>query len=286
MTRFGLIGTGHWARGTHAAALAAHPEVDLVGIWGRRPEAATALAADFGVRVYPDPDSLIADVDAVAFAVPPDVQAAIAIRAATAGRHLLLDKPIALDPQTADRLVAAADAGGVRSVVFFTRRFIPETAAWIAGPGAEPGWVAADITMHGSIFGAGSPHEGSRWRKENGALWDMGPHALSMTVPVLGAVDAVVGVRGHGDTVGLTCRHAWGGVSTVLLSLTAPPAGVASRMVFYGAAGVADLTGPADAVAAYRNCVSALLDPTPSECDVRFGRDVVHTLNAASQALG
>ena len=33
--RFGLVGTGHWAREVHGAALAAHPAVDLVGVWGR-----------------------------------------------------------------------------------------------------------------------------------------------------------------------------------------------------------------------------------------------------------
>ena len=80
--RFGLIGTGYWARVTHAAGLAAHPEVEFAGVWGRRAEATQELAAVHGVRAYDTIDDLIADVDAVAFSVPPSVQADAAVRAA------------------------------------------------------------------------------------------------------------------------------------------------------------------------------------------------------------
>ncbi|WP_461030207.1 Gfo/Idh/MocA family oxidoreductase, partial [Streptomyces sparsus] len=47
--RFGLLGTGHWAEHTHAAALATHPDAELAGVWGRRPEAAAALGDRYGV---------------------------------------------------------------------------------------------------------------------------------------------------------------------------------------------------------------------------------------------
>ena len=73
MMRFGLVGTGYWARETHATALAAHPGAELVGVWGRSFERATGLADSFGAKAYRDVDEMFADVDAVAFAVPPDV---------------------------------------------------------------------------------------------------------------------------------------------------------------------------------------------------------------------
>ena len=47
-TRFGLLGTGHWADTVHAAPLAAHPEVELVGVWGRDPAKAAAVAERHG----------------------------------------------------------------------------------------------------------------------------------------------------------------------------------------------------------------------------------------------
>ncbi len=284
--RFGLVGTGYWARQTQGAALAAHPDVELVGVWGRRVDAARELAAHLQCQAYAELDDLIADVEAVAFAVPPDVQAELATRAATAGRHLLLDKPIALDVGAADRLVAAVEGSRVRSVVFFTRRFVPEIADWLAGPGSGGGWVAGEATMHASIFEPGGPYANSQWRKDRGALWDVGPHALSMTVPVLGRVESVAGRRGVGDTVAVSCRHAGGGVSTMLLSLTAPAAAVANRITFYGRAGVAEPVSDTDAVTAFGHCISALLGPEPHPCDVRFGREVVSTLAAVEAVLG
>src|SRR4051794_10659427 len=102
--RFGVLGTGFWAREIHAASLAEHPEAELVGVWGRDLAKAKAAGAEFDVPGYGDLDALLADVDAVSFALPPDVQAPLALRAAEAGKHLLLEKPIAFDVPTADRL--------------------------------------------------------------------------------------------------------------------------------------------------------------------------------------
>src|ERR671926_218745 len=106
--RFGLFGTGPWAHQAHAPALAAHDDVEFVGVWGRSAEKAAALAGEHAAKPYADIDALIADVDAIAVALPPDVQSDIALRAARAGKHLLLDKPIAFTPQAATEIVAAA----------------------------------------------------------------------------------------------------------------------------------------------------------------------------------
>lgn len=144
MLRFGLFGTGHWAAETHAAAIGAHPGAELAGVWGRNPDKAADLARRHGVPVFTEIDALIDACDAVAVALPPDVQADIAVRAATAGRHLLLDKPLALTLADADRVVAAAAQSGVASVVFFTQRFHPNVTGFLAstaaaGGGSTPG---------------------------------------------------------------------------------------------------------------------------------------------------
>src|SRR4051812_18164835 len=108
--RFGVLGTGFWAREVHAAAIAAHPTAELAGIWGRDLAKAKTVGAEFEVPGYGDVDALLADVDAVAVALPPDVQAPLAVRAAQAGRHLLLEKPLALTIADADRAVDAVRA--------------------------------------------------------------------------------------------------------------------------------------------------------------------------------
>jgi predicted dehydrogenase len=282
--RFGLIGTGYWARVTHAAGLAAHPDVDFAGVWGRRAEAAQELATAHGVRVYDTIDDLIADVDAVAFSVPPSVQAGTAVRAAEAGRHLLLEKPIALDLNSGRALVQAVDANAVRSVVFFTLRFDADTDAWLRAASAEGGWVTSQLTWFGSIFGEGSPYVHSQWRKDEGALWDVGPHALSLALPLLGPAERVVALRGPGDTVNAVVVHSGGATSALLLSLTAPPAAEVTRCTFFGSTGAVTQEWSADFLACYQRCVQVLLNGS-GECDVRFGYDVLAVQAAIARSL-
>src|SRR6516164_5485555 len=103
--RFGLAGTGHWAQITHAPALASTDGIDFAAVWGRNPDATAELAGRYHATPYHDVSEFVANVDAVAFAVPPDVQAPIATRAARAGRHLLLEKPMAISTADSDALV-------------------------------------------------------------------------------------------------------------------------------------------------------------------------------------
>ena len=67
--RFGLAGTGYWAETVHAPALAGTPNAELAAVWGRNPDAASALAARFGAIARPDFDAFLASVDAVAFEI-------------------------------------------------------------------------------------------------------------------------------------------------------------------------------------------------------------------------
>ncbi|HEY5837196.1 Gfo/Idh/MocA family protein [Streptomyces sp.] len=287
--RVGLLGTGPWALRTHGPALAAHPGVELVGVWGRRPEAAARVAAEFGARPYGDADALIDAVDAVAIALPPHLQAPLAVRAATAGRHLLLDKPLAATVEDARAVADAVAAADVASVVFFTLRFDTETEEWLERQAAAGEWYTGRADWYGAVFSAvGSPYADSPWRREMGGLWDVGPHALSVLLPVLGDVTEVRASRGPGDTVHLTLRHVGGPSSTAVLTLTAPPAGAGVAVEFRGAHGVAaHLDGlRGSATDAYARAIDALLAATPHPCDVRFGLRVTEILAAAEAALG
>jgi len=144
--RFGLVGTGYWARVTHAPAVASTEGVELTAVWGRDPRAAAGLAAEYQATPSRDIEAFLAGVDAVCFAVPPDVQAPIATRAARAGKHLLLEKPVALSEAEADGLVEAVEQAGVASVVFFTQRFQPDVRAWLAEVTARGGWAGIRVT--------------------------------------------------------------------------------------------------------------------------------------------
>ena len=288
--RFALVGTGYWTRETHATALAAHPEAELVGVWGRSLARATELAEAFGGQAYERVDDMFADVDAVAFAVPPDVQADLAVRAAEAGCHLLMDKPVAFTSEGADRIVRAVNDAGVRSLVFFTSRFVANQADWLAEVQQGTAWNSGYVRMFGSIFEAGSPYAGSEWRRSRGALWDIGPHAMSILLPALGPVTHVLADRGQGDAVTIVSQHASGASSTMSLSLTAPPGSLGSTWQLLGEdrqTSMPDAT--TSAVEAMGACISALVTEQPGRwqhpCDMNFGREVVGILEAADQFL-
>ncbi|MEU0097485.1 Gfo/Idh/MocA family oxidoreductase [Streptomyces sp. NPDC006267] len=293
--RIGLLGTGPWARNTHAPALAAHPGVELSGVWGRRAEAADALAAVHGAPAYTGEegvDALLEASDAVAFALPPDVQAPLAVRAAEAGCHLLMDKPVATTVEAARAVTGAAEKAGVASVVFCTLRFAPRTSAWIAEQAAMGGWFTARAQWLGSLYATGSSSEyaDSPWRREKGGLWDVGPHALSVLIPVLGDVEHLTAVRGPADTTHLVLRHASGASSTVTLGLSAPPGAAGVEIEFRGERGTASIPGWDGAESAFRGAVDALAEAVrtgvPHACDARFGLHLTELLVEAETQAG
>src|SRR5688572_30833348 len=107
----------------HGPILANHPDTELVGVWARRAEAAEKVALKHGATAFADYHAMLERCEAVAFCVPPNVQAEMAVAAAKAGKTLLLEKPIALELEPAERLVDAIDAAGVRTVLLLSLRY-------------------------------------------------------------------------------------------------------------------------------------------------------------------
>ena len=289
--KFGLVGTGHWARVTHAPGIAATAGAELVGVWGRRPEAVRPIADEHGARAYDNFEALLDDVDAVAFSVPPHVQAPLATQAARAGKHLLLDKPIALSRDDSDALADAVATAGVASVVFFTSRFVPEVRAWLADVNTTSDWDGATAHWLGDTFGEGSPYADSQWRRDKGGLWDLAPHILSIVMAVLGPVDRVTSERGPRDTTNLLVHHASGATTVATVSVEAPPAATVMDVMVWGARGRSWMPPGFDApptalgVAVGELMAVAESGQVEHPCDVWFGRDIVNVLAAAADQL-
>jgi len=293
--RFGLVGTGFWARITHAPALASTPGSTLAAVWGRDVRSAQSLAAEYGAAAFADVGAFLDAVDAVAFAVPPHVQAPLAVRAAEAGKHLLLEKPIALSVDEADKLVAAVATAGVASVVFFTLRFDTEIRAWLTDEHARGGWSGGGwsggvAVWLGSALQPDSPFN-TPWRREKGGLWDLGPHVVSLLWACLGPVTSVSATMGAPDVTHLVLRHESGASSTATVTLSAPPAASGDNLFVWGEAGRSVMpAGPFDDVEALRIAAAELGTAAESgtlshPCDVRFGREVVRVLAAAEAGL-
>ncbi|MBX6770038.1 MAG: Gfo/Idh/MocA family oxidoreductase, partial [Actinomadura rubrobrunea] len=216
------------------------PHTTLTGVWARRPEAARALADAHGAPSFERLEDLFAASEAVAFCVPPAVQAELGVLAARAGKALLLEKPLAADLDGARRLAGAIEEAGVASQMLFTFRYSKATAAFLErARRIEPfGGHAANIsgTLRGGPFA-------TPWRLERGAVLDIGPHTIDLLDAALGRV---VGVRAHGDPhgwVGLLLEHEGGAVSEASLSMAVDGETPPSRIDVYGRLGSATLLG-------------------------------------------
>jgi predicted dehydrogenase len=275
---------------THATVLASEPAVDFTAVWGRSAGKAAAVGEEFGARPYSDFADFLRHVDAVAFAVPPDVQAELGVQAADAGKHLLLEKPVATSAAGAERLASAVERAGVSSVVFFTARFTATTRQWLASV-RDGGWEGAWARWIVSAFGHGSPYASSPWRREKGALWDVGPHALSLLTGALGPIVGVTADGGAGDLVHLVLHHSSGATSTASLTLAAPAPAVHVELSLWGPAGLSLMPDVDDSpTVAYALAVRELVADAEAgrrshPCDVRFGAAVVNVLAEAEQQI-
>jgi predicted dehydrogenase len=125
---FGILGPG-LVGAVHATALSRIPDARLVAVAGATAGSAraAALAAEQGARAHGDLRSLLADpaVDALIVCTPHPLHAEAAIAAAEAGRHVVVEKPMALRPDECDAMIAAADRAGVLLSVVSQRRWYP-----------------------------------------------------------------------------------------------------------------------------------------------------------------
>ncbi|MEJ8633060.1 Gfo/Idh/MocA family oxidoreductase [Streptomyces sp. MS2.AVA.5] len=213
--RVGLVGAGPWARAMHARMLAAGPETTLTAVWARRPEAAQETAAPYGAKVAASFDELLEQCEAVAFAVPPAVQAELAVRAAKAGRPMLLEKPLGPDLASARRVANAVAEHRVVTQLVLTKRYHPRTRDFLARAAGLTVSGARSCYLHGAFLGGDFA---TSWRLEHGALLDLGPHLLDLLDVAVGPITSI---RSSGDPrrwIELTCEHADGAVSQASLS--------------------------------------------------------------------
>lgn len=290
--RVGLIGAGPWATTVHAPGIADHPGTRLAAVWARRPEAAAKLAASYGADVASTPEELLGAVDAVAFAVPPEVQAEIATRAAEAGKHLILDKPVAAGVAEAERLVAAVERSGLASLVMLTRRYAPETKEMLAQLHRTGGWTGADAQwLSGALLDG--PYSHSPWRHERGALHDLGPHVFDLLDIALGRItDVTAATASDRGLWRLIFAHEGGATSSVTMSMSLPLQPSVAELTVYGEHGYRRLSSSGTSA---QDCYTLLLDDFVAmvhsntrehPLDVRRGLHLQRIIELAGQRAG
>jgi len=123
--KIALLGTGFGQ--AHAAVYAQRPDVDEVVLFGRTPEKLAKIGSEFGFATSTDLDGLLADgsVDLVDICLPTQLHADVAIRAMQAGKHVLIELPLAATLEDARRIITAHTATGQMAFVDMFSRFSP-----------------------------------------------------------------------------------------------------------------------------------------------------------------
>lgn len=269
--RVGVAGLGTWGKRIHIPALIAHPGVELVGVWGRDPAAAAQVAESFGVSAFAGYQQLLNDVDVVDLAVAPAAQPALAEAAIAAGRHLLMEKPVALDVPTGSRLAAMVADHGVEAVVFVARLFDPARSAWLIDRTAEE-WGHGTTEWTSGAFLPGNPFAG-KWRDEAGPLMDVAPHMISQLELVLGPIHTVnSATRADDGTISVGFKHESGATSTMLADMYAEVPMTEELVRFTKGASYLDYRGEnPDYLAAHGRAIDELLSRVAGDQPAHIG---------------
>lgn len=187
--RLGILGCANIAR-QFARDVAPSAMVRLAAVASRKAETAAAFAADTGIgRHFGSYEDLLADdqIDAVYIPLPNSLHAAWAIRAAQCGKHILCEKPLALNLAEAQAMFEAARRHGVMLLEAYPYQFQPQTAAMLdLLRKAAIGEVRSVQALFGFPMLGGNQNIRMQPALGGGALLDAGSYPLSLIRMVMG----------------------------------------------------------------------------------------------------
>jgi predicted dehydrogenase len=205
LIRVGLIGCGGIAR-IHVPYIRSYTGAEIVGVCDSNPDQARKLASQFAIaRTYTDPLALIREQrpDVVHIVTPPQTHADLAISAMEAGLHVLVEKPMAVSEQEADRMIETARRMKVHLCVDHNRLFDPvvlKAKEMIASGalGEVVGVEAFQGLAHTTNSAEGLPSK-MGWVSElpGGVLQNVGPHSIAFLLAFMRAPRPVSVVAKH-----------------------------------------------------------------------------------------
>jgi predicted dehydrogenase len=245
-----VIGVGKVAT-AHAQALATLPGSRFVAVLDADPERARAFADVYGVRAYSDLDALLENpsVGMVSICTPHPTHAGIAVRAAEAGRHVLVEKPMAVRVADCEMMIRAATAAGVRLGVVSQRRFYEPVRrmreAILDGRIGRP--VMGTVTVLGwrsEAYYAADAWRGTWAGEGGGILVNQVTHHLDLLQWFMGSVEELFGYWANlnhpsievEDTAVAVLRFAGGGLGSIVVSNAQNP-GLFGRVHVHGTNG-------------------------------------------------
>ncbi|MFC1483433.1 Gfo/Idh/MocA family protein [Candidatus Neomarinimicrobiota bacterium] len=203
--RWGLIGCGDIAEKRVAPAFVELNSCDLIAVNRADYDQAESFAQDFGAtKWYRHHEQLIADpeIDAVYIATPVHVHAEQTIAAAEAGKHVLCEKPMAMNVAECDRMITTCNSAGIKLGIAYYRHFYPVVLR--AKELVDDGEIGEVILAQVNAFEWFNLKEGdpSYWRMVKdqaggGPMFDFGCHRLEVLLHILGSISTLNGLHGN-----------------------------------------------------------------------------------------
>lgn len=176
-----IIGCGTWGK-VHARIYGEHPGIQLIAICDLSLDRAERFASEFGIpSAYSDYNEMLAksQIDLVSIVTPDFTHGQIAVDCANAGKHMLVEKPLATTRRDVEAIAKAVERNGVRMMVDFHNRwsppFVVAKASLDDGDLGEPvsayfrlndvKWVATDLLS---------------WSEKSSILWFLGSHSVDV----------------------------------------------------------------------------------------------------------
>ncbi len=193
MLRIGIIGAGPNGTG-NARKLAQHDQrCRIAAVADPNRAAAEALAGVYGARVFENVHDVLGDVDAVVISSPNFLHAEQAIACADAGKHVWIEKPMALTLADADRIVAAVTRAKVASMVGFSVRY--DAAIWTLRALYNEGRIGPLFSLWSRRLSWFDPAPRASWRtdfaKSGGLLSEILAHEIDWIINMAGMPTSV-----------------------------------------------------------------------------------------------
>ena len=188
--RIAVVGYGYWGS-KHVRVLSSTPGVDVSVVDGH-PERLTEAAANYpAARLAAQLDDVLDDVDGVIIATPPGTHAPLAQHALDAGKHVLVEKPLATSVADAERLVATAARRKVHLMVGHTFEYNP--AVWKLRDLVRSGALGRILYIDTARLSLG------RYQSDVNVIWDLAPHDISIVSYILDETPTTTGVWAHSN---------------------------------------------------------------------------------------
>lgn len=200
MLNAAVVGLGHWGRRLVLAVQGKSERIRFVAAVTRTPARAAGFAREQGLALHAELAGALADpaIGAVVIASPHSMHPAHVVQAANAGKHVYVEKPLALERAGAAEAVRACASRGVVLAVGFNRRFRP--AVQELQRLAREGALGTVLHLEGAFSGPAlaPPGETGAWRTlraENpgGAMTGRGIHVADLMISIAGPVASVYG---------------------------------------------------------------------------------------------